>query len=534
MGNRSGQAVVLAYVTVLVLTVLGGSLLTHSFTARQHSQIRELHTDVFYMAEGGIEAASSRFAVDIANFQVSATVARYPAAGSIITNFADGGVASTVIVEAEPTQRTIIDPDGVSVFVKNYHVTTTVQHPQNAGVAVTMHQIVARKIVYAFQHAVFYDGDLEWLPGPDMTLSGRVHSNNNIYLGANNLLTIDSEYLRAMGQIFNRRKDDNSRPSGIVQIRKAGTGQYAAMDGLDSASPTWTSESQTRWLGTVKSGVHGVQRRAVPLVGSIAPGGFYDSNADVKIVNGTITDRSGNPLVVPPGTVRTTTTFYNNREGKWVQMTEIDLRKLSGYADGDLPGSPSFPNRLPPNGLIYTTNSGVPSSQEPGVRLVNGAEIGRAGGLTVVSNAPIYIQGDFNTVAKKPAAVIGDAVNLLSNNWNDANSNAGVSSRPATQTTINTAFIAGIDTTSAGRYNGGLENYPRLHENWGGQELRIRGSFVSLWNSQVATGYWQYGNPQYTAPIRNWSYEGSFSDGANLPPFTPWSVEMAKGAWWKD
>ena len=42
-----------------------------------------------------------------------------------------------------------------------------------------------------FQFAVFYTNDLEILPGPDMTLGGRVHCNGDIYLGCGGTLTVD-------------------------------------------------------------------------------------------------------------------------------------------------------------------------------------------------------------------------------------------------------------------------------------------------------------------------------------------------------
>jgi len=528
---------VLAYVAVVVLTVLGGSLLNHSLTSHQHSQIQQLQGDVFYAAEGGLEDVASHFAAAIANFQITPTTPTYPLAGSHLTTFASGATASSVITEVQPGQQTITDPDGTTIFLKTYHVTTTAQHPNSANTLVTLHQMIVRRIIYTFQHAIFYTADLEWLPGPPMTLSGRVHSNSDMYLGANNLLTVDTEYARAAGKIYNRRKDNGTVPPGIVQIKKAGTSpaQYVAMAGLDSDSPTWYNESQTRWNGTVKSDVHGVTQLAVPVVGSTQPGGFYDSQADVKVVNGTVT-QGGLALVegthIPPGTVTTTTSFYNNREGKWVKMTEVNLKKLAGYADGDPPGSPSYSNRLPTNGLLYATRDDVLSSQQPGIRLHKGQEIVRNGGLTVVSNDPIYIQGDFNTVNKKPVAVIGDAANLLSNSWNDATSNQQLDNRVASNTTVHCAFIAGIVPTQGGTYSGGLENYPRFHEKWTNKTLAIVGSFVSLWNSQIATGAWQYGSPQYTAPIRNWNYDTSFSDG-NVPPFTPWAVEIVQGAWWK-
>ncbi|MBI3996810.1 MAG: hypothetical protein HY352_04055 [Candidatus Omnitrophica bacterium] len=542
MGNRRGQSVVLAYLAVVIFSVLGSSLLNHSLSTQRQSEIQRLHTEATYYAEGGLEDAISQFAQDIANFVIDPNIPTYPADGTMTTTFSSGAAASSLITQAELVPRAVVDPDGTTVFVKNYHVTTTATHHSNSTVQVRLHQIVERRMVYTFQHAVFYDNDLEWIPGPNMTLSGRVHSNNDIYLAAESTLTVDSEYLQSAGAIYNKRKDSSAMPPGNVSIKKLGLAQYANMAGLDSSSPTWPTDSQTRWLGTVKSDVHGVTKRAVPVVGSTAPGGFYDTNATVKIVNGTITDKNGNPLTVPAGTVTTSTTFYNNREGKYVKMTDIDLKKLAGYAAGDPPGSPSFPNHLPSNGLIYATRTDASGSQEPGIRLRNAAEIYRSGGLTVVSNTPMYVQGNYNTVNKKPVAVIADALNLLSNAWNDANStvnnvNSG-SPRTASSTTYNAAFIAGVDTTTPGKYNGGLENYPRLHERWTNQTLSIMGSFVSLWTPQVANGQWKYGqqgsNSQYTAPVRSWNYDTSFSTGVNMPPFTPYAVEMQKGAWWKE
>jgi hypothetical protein len=536
MRAKRGQAVVLAYLVVLVAAVMGNSLLTNSLSASRLAQRQQLQEEVFYLAEGALEDAISRFTVAITSFEIDANAPRYPAAGVLTTTFASGAMASSVVTEAEPTPRTVPDPDGINVFVKNYRVRTTVQHPTAPGVTVTLNQVVARRLVYPFQHAVFYDTDLEWLPGPDMTLAGRVHSNADMYLGAGSLLTVNSEYVRAFGKVFNRRKDSSTPMSGIVQIKKAGTSTYVAMAGLDSDDAVWPTESQSRWNGTVKSDVHGVTKRAAPVVASIAPGGYYNQQADVRIVNGTITDRNGNPLPVPPGTIQSTTTFYNQREKKTIRMTEIDLKKLAGYLPGDPPGSPRGASFLPANGLIYATRDDALSTEQPGIRLVNGFEIRRASGLTIVSNDPVYIKGNFNTVAKKPVAVISDSVNVLSNSWNDANSAGALSTRIASPTTVNGAFIAGIKPTptGGGAYSGGLENYPRFQEDWSGKQLTISGSFVSLWNSQVATGNWPGTGGVYRPPIRVWSWDASFGSGTSLPPFSPFAVEIVKGAWWKE
>ena len=288
--------------------------------------------------------------------------------------------------------------------------------------------------------------------------------------------------------------------------------------------------------GTVQSADHGVTSLAAPSVGSIQPDGYYAQKADVVIENGTL--KKGGVILTegvdyPVGTLDTTTTFYNNREGTYVKMVDIDLRKLAGYAEGDPDGSPSFPNNLPSNGLLYATRTDAGSLQ-PGVRLLNGSNIESSIGLTVVTNDPLYMQGDYNTLSEKPTSVICDSLNLLSNNWDDSKSTQGLSSRVPTDTTYNCAFIAGVDETTPGSYNGGLENYPRLHESWSGVTLTIKGSFVALWNSSIASGGWAYGGSQYRAPIRDWHYNTAFNDSSKLPPFTPRAVEAQRIAWWRE
>ena len=81
-----------------------------------------------------------------------------------------------------------------------------------------------------------------------------------------------------------------------------------------------------------------------------------------------------------------------------------------------------------------------------------------------------------------------------------------------------TAFLAGVDRTTPGTYNGGLENYPRFHEDWGGLTLAYRGSFVSLGTPRHNTGPWcgtGAGCNIYNPPARNWDYDTDFQSVAN-------------------
>lgn len=320
---------------------------------------------------------------------------------------------------------------------------------------------------------------------------------------------------------------------------------------LDSTDTNWTSDSQSAWNGTVKTGANGTTDQAVPVVGDIAPTKYYNTQAStngivVTTANGgttasitcngtTLTESSSpGPGKIPIGTIKVATsgskTVWDARENAWIYMTTIDLKKLAG-SDGGYSG---YTNYLAQDsdGLLYSTSDNT----HPGVRLINGSQIYRSDGLNVVTNDPLYIQGDYNYVAnhpedKVPSAVICDSVDLLSNNWQDSNSNKSLSDRIANATTVDTAFIAGVDTTTNGNYNGGLENYPRLLEDWSSKNLTIAGSFVELWNTQVAKGKWQPTGNYYNPPNRVWSYDTSLA--SNPPPFTPFAVQAQRGAWWK-
>jgi hypothetical protein len=200
---------------------------------------------------------------------------------------------------------------------------------------------------------------------------------------------------------------------------------------------------------------------------------------------------------------------------------------------------------------------------------------------------------------EKPTSVIADTVNVLSCGWIAssggvtnppcgtfnmnadqwaANGGCGVTSagsgcrprdeastsggtfangEPATQTIINTAFLAGNDqtwcsSTPSGRncgqsyYSGGLENYPRFHENWTNVKFWYQGSFVAVgtpyhdcfdYTAQLISGVTIADDPTYSCtkytlqgfwstqryvpPLRRWFYDVSFNNAATLPPLSP-------------
>ena len=164
-----------------------------------------------------------------------------------------------------------------------------------------------------------------------------------------------------------------------------------------------------------------------------------------------------------------------------------------------------------------------------------------SGGFTVASENPVYVQANYNAdssgfgAGNAAAAVIADAVTLLSNNWNDLNSfknptRLAQGRRNAATTWYRFAVISG-KTLSFPRptwgaaedfgTDGGLHNFLRFLENWGGQSCNYMGSLVSLYYSEYANGAFKCCSTVYSAPARNFSFDSNFLDLSKLPPGAP-------------
>ncbi|MBN1587557.1 MAG: hypothetical protein JW937_09065 [Candidatus Omnitrophica bacterium] len=534
VGDERGHILILSYMAVSFFLLVSATLFSKAIVERNLTFRSGLQSEVFYLAEGAIDNAIATVRGQMATGVLDPGINVYNHLASFQTSELLGLQIPVTVTALDAADR--VEQDGATtVLVRNYDVAVSVGHPDNPNVSVTMHQIIGRRLISPFQFSAYYSEDLEILPGPPMTLAGRVHSNKDIYLGANNTLTLDTEQVRAAGEIYNRRKDDTSVPGGDVEILVAGSSPavYEEMNGLDSSDPDWLAESLNRWNGSVQTASHGVTEMGIPKIESIQKDGYYAGEAGLTMTDGVLY-RDGFALIegvdYPPGTVSTSTSVFNFRENTNVHMDTVNLSMLAGYAPGDPPNAPSFPNNLPANGLIYASRAD--SGLQPGIRLVGGQEIHRAGGLTVVTEDPVYIQGDFNSTNKKAVSVISDAINIFSNDWDDSHSAAGISSRRASETTVNAAFMSGIEITQPGVYNGGLENYPRFHENWSGIDFNFTGSFTQLWESAIAEGVW--GSASYSPPDRNWSYDPAFNDRTQIPPYSPYVVEIVRIGWWKE
>jgi hypothetical protein len=411
-----------------------------------------------------------------------------------------------------------------------------------------------------FQFAIFYNLDLEINPGPVMTVTGPVHGNANIYLDPQNVLTFRSD-VTAAGTIFNHKHplDPLDRTDGTIVFQ----GEHDS--GVSSLNlPIGTNNTPD----AVRQIVEPPPPFGEPASSLMAKERFYNK-ADMIITiaaNGAITVTSGvinnRGITVPQEQwdVMTNATngflvmgsFNNARENRTVKSLDIKVDKLRVW-------SSKATNILKPTWtqgdvtIIYVEDQrAVGAGTTPGVRMVNGAQL-PSKGLTVATRSPMYVKGHYNnqdgstnqtgafntstgtnTVYTRPAALIGDAITVLSEAWNDANANFGLGGRRASATTVNAAFLAGIVQTTNNSYSGGVENFPRFLEDWGGGvTFTYNGSMVVMYPSQIATGPWR-GTSEvgiYVPPTRGWAFDTNFRTPEKLPPGTPCVRVLLRSVW---
>lgn len=467
---------------------------------------------------------------------------------------------NTYVVEASNSPSGIIIPRGeifqnLSAREYGYAVYSQAFSPKGPPEALLELHFRSR-VASLFEFAAFFNKDLEILPTEHLTFIGPVHSNGDLYLGTPSEMTLYGQ-VTAAGEIYNGRKDSDTCLSGPIEV--ADPDDLVALPACSAVRRLYDPDADglDAWEGMIQAGISPV---TVPPAEAIWPqaGGIYWDRADGRIVLdldvGEIQVRNqdgtknvgASTLLAACGAVSASNSLYNNREAAMIQMLDVDLKGLFDciHSASVLEGGKSLSDTTDGGLVLFLSVDGANSSgiNNYGVRLTTGEELAATTlgapaiqGLTVVTDQALYVQGDFNTVNKKPAAFLADSLNVLSNNWSDANSTLALSSRPATSTTIHAAMLAGTDTTGgvdgdggqdAGNYSGGLENFARLHENWSGDALLIRGSLVSLSEPAHVDGAWAYGGTQYLPPTRALLFDEDLRDPALQPPLTPQFVYL--------
>jgi hypothetical protein len=211
------------------------------------------------------------------------------------------------------------------------------------------------------------------------------------------------------------------------------------------------------------------------------------------------------------------------------------------------------------------------------VRIFNGENLQVSGGanklsttkgITISSENMVYVWGNYNTTGinaappagvaalndsaedyfytgnQVPASLICDAFNPLSKTWFDAitsiypddlgkrDADASLPGVTA-ETSMRMGVIAGNNlsamagspdagnSSAESRLSGGMHNFPRFLEDWGGRRFNFVGSLIPLWHSTQALGQYNADSTIYSPPIRDWAFDSTFLAPDRLPPGTP-------------
>ena len=275
-----------ALVTVLIMGVVLAALLAAYFS----TTITEVNTtraaansaSGFYAAEAGLNLRAEEIRQKFQGYS-RPTAADLVGKSYTLSNDRTVATTATELVVADADAYTIINnPDddfnGLASVNHDYKVSSVAKNKLGDTEAQLDMQITSREIP-VFQFLGFHQESMEFDPGPPMTIHGRVHSNNGLYLSANSGLSIDGQ---VSGVTTIKHGLPNSCPPGPVSIMGR-DGTYKPFGGCKAMSKT-DPKDLAPFGGLVK---YLDQPLAVPPPESFewkTTTGFYWQRAELRLV----------------------------------------------------------------------------------------------------------------------------------------------------------------------------------------------------------------------------------------------------------
>jgi hypothetical protein len=433
-----------------------------------------------------------------------------------------------------------------------YLAAVDVQYPGLDGKSVTtkVRRVFEKQFSQPWTWAIAYNDDLEISPSSALTINGKIQTNGNLYTGTSALsLTDKTSYVGswnigwAPGDTYHTGTPVSPNyPSNLPPAQGPNFLPFG-WDARQMWNTTDDNPNNDGYHEIIDRPTSGYSDPLTPDTSNPSAGQRLYNEADIRVLidgSGAVTIMNGSGAVVSnsssstndkniyttmKGALSTGQTFQDNREAATMRVADVDVSKITAAINNK-----SFTATNSSYGwVVYISDTSSTSTTKRGIRLINGQTLPPAG-ITFVSDNPVYIKGDFNTggnppsnnsgspdptkptvsgYTKAPAAIFADAITLLSGAWNDSNSSNSLSTRVASNTTVNAALIGGIVPSSGGNYSGGAENFVRFLENWTNKNFTYYGSMVQLYNSGIGIGTWGKANV-YNAPTQKWYYESMF------------------------
>lgn len=232
--GRRGMALLYAVSSAFVAAGMVTLMLGMALASDKSADVKCDAVQAEFMANGALESAKKTLQTSIANWST------LPTSGTVTID----GITSNYTIRPTGHVSTTADEAGIETIETGYEIRATANV---GGVPVQAFRVVNSQATPLFQFAVFYNGDLEVMPGPSMAISGRVHTNQNMYLGTNGTLRMNTNYVHAIGGIYRSRKDDPTQSVGTVLIREWVKNPWNAAE--PSSYYTMWSKSQLAAMG---------------------------------------------------------------------------------------------------------------------------------------------------------------------------------------------------------------------------------------------------------------------------------------------
>jgi hypothetical protein len=435
--------------------------------------------------------------------------------------------------------------------------------------------------------AIFYEGMLEFTKTADMHVDGTVYANGPVCVGTSATLVFNDSVTTTKTMSgperdgwtpspWNQGTTFNGHPSFVTNISAFlppfGTNDPHVLIDIPPANEDPNSSlGQSRLYNqahvliivTNQPSVSGTNIPWVTLilqnsVNLMIPGADPNKGKYTYIyTNNVFTNFTVAPSLQPNGIeyfLSVTNKFTDIREYQSnMFVAQINVGAYAAWVVTNRFCAGKFSSVSPPTILYVADRRNIGTNKLSVVRLVNGNQLPNNSGLgfTVGTQNPLYVKGNYNITADGvhfaylprsttnngscvPAALMCDAITILSSSFNDATSPNSRPAAAAPSNTVNAAIITGnvpsTDVTTT-TFSGGVQNLIRLQEDWdgGSKYVILNTSLVRLFSSQMATN--QFRNPvgwspapispYYTAPTRLWGLDPNFYNIYKQPPGIP-------------
>jgi hypothetical protein len=586
-GSESGIALLATLLVVVLIAAVVAAAVNAAMTVTRSTNAEYYGTRAFYAAEAGAEHALAQVELALRDGFLSpdelADIEPPELEGFEFTEF-------EVIKEGVWDTASIKDGPFAGLYAITQHITVTSAATDVTGAHAGVVLGAEAHAIPMFQFAGFGNGAMEAYTGARSDTWGRVHVNGDIYMATSDhhihtVMTTPGRFIRD-GRTSHKDKSDIN----VFIELEDGSEVKVDFDSEDTPDPeAFKNRSELELDGRLRTGAMGVDSLTLPLPDSLGPHELiaprrasddaasratkFSWQADMYVTIDFTDVRNLGTVCIPtpyggklpnitverphggavPGTADKCDiftvrweTFFDTAELKWVDAVDVDIQELRDWVnENPSQNATSIIYVEIKNSSTITDPSETDKSGEgfyfPILRIKDGARL--PGPLTIGSEYPLYMQGDYNDVDKQPAAVFGDRLTVLSNEWKDSENRVTYEPfRHADPTTQFFAVVTGEGEGYLGCYHHGPDPgctpitngcspgvTVQMLEDWGWRACgsrclhRLIGSFITFWYPQIASPYGDCPNPNpsYRAPERDWSFDPDLMNPANLPPGTP-------------